>query len=178
MRFYYHWLTRDDIAWLTDVSSLVPIMGTVGQGLSVPYDVSLYGTTHTNNDIPGYKTKALLRKATTLPSYYNIPSHWIWQTGFDWAKALNLFKHPDPWALTPPPFPPLPPSESGQPGAGPIDQDQADQPGDAAADPAGDPPQRGPSPSVSTRGIAPSPGPQEEEGSRHPVPRPPPPSLI
>ena len=177
LHYYYHWLTRDDVAWLTDVSSLVPFMGTFGQGLSVPFDVSLYGTTHTNNDIPGYKTKALLRKATTLSSYYDIPSHWLSQTGIDWAKALNPFQRPDPWANQSPSFP-LPPSESGQPGSGPMDQDRASQSGDATADPTGDPPERGPSPPLSTRGIAPSPGPQEEEGGGHPTPGPPPPSPL
>ena len=118
---YYHWLTRDDIAWLTDVAPFVPIMGTVGQGLSVPLDVSLYGTTHTNTELPGYKTKALLRKPATLSSYHGISPHWLSHLGFDWVQALSPFQRPDPWASTPPPFPSILPSESRQ--SGPVDQD-------------------------------------------------------
>jgi len=132
----------------------------------------MYGITHTNTKIPGYKTKALLRKLATLPSYHGIPSHWLQQTGFDWAQALNPFKRPDPWASTPPPCSRslLLPGQSGQPGSGPMDQDRASQPYDATPDAALDPPARGPSPPLSTCGIAPAPDLEEEEGIRHPPP--------
>jgi len=151
-------------------------MGTVGDGLSLPSDVSMYGITHTNTEIPGYKTKALLQKPATLPSYHGIPPHWLEQTGFDWAQALNLFKRPSPWASTPPPLPSIPPSQSRAPRH--LDQGGASQPSNAAADPARDSPQQGASPPLSTHGITPSPDLEEEEGIRHSAPSLPPPSPI
>jgi len=143
-------------------------MGTVGQGLSVPYDVSLYGMTYTNTDLPRYKTKALLRKPATLSTYHGIPPHWLSHSGFDWAQALSPFQCPDPWAIAPPVFP----SPSVP------DQDRAGQSSDATANPARDPTPVCPGSPISTRGIAPTPDPEEEEGTRHPVPSPPPPSPI
>jgi len=128
-------------------------MGTVGQGLSLPYDVSLYGTTHTNTNLPGYKTKALLRNPATLSSYHGIPPHWLHHSGFDWAKALSPFQRPDPWAVHVPPFP-----------SPYIDQGGADKPDNAAANPANDPDAVRPGSPISTWGIAPAPDPEEEEG--------------
>jgi len=151
-------------------------MGIVRQGLSLPLDVSLYGTTHTNTELPGYKTKALLRNPATLSSYYGIPPHWISQTHFDWGKALSPFQRPDPWAVHAPPFPSIPPGESGA--SRPVDQGGAYEPGDASANSTWDPAPVCPSSPLSTWGIPPSPDPEEEERSRHTPPQPPPPSPI
>ena len=151
-------------------------MGTVGQGLSLPLDVSLYGMTHTNTELPGYKTKALLCNPATLSSYHGIRPHWLTHSGFDWAKALSPFQHPDPWAVYAPPFPSILPGESGAPRD--MDQDRASQPGDPPLDPARDPAPVRPGSPLSTRGIPPSPDPEEEEGIRHPTPGLPPSSPI
>jgi len=68
-------LTRDDVAWLIDITSFVPIMGTVNQGLSIPFELSQYSMSQTNKDISSYKYKKLLHQPDTLAAYHDIPPY-------------------------------------------------------------------------------------------------------
>ena len=167
-------LTKDDTAWLTDPTSVVPFMGTVNQGLSIPADLAQFGVSNTTTQVPEHKYRRMLREPGTLSSYHDIPPHWLSRTQFDWAQALSPFSRPDPWA-TPSTIPSaaVPPSDPGQ------GEDRAPlQPANSPTSywPPDTEVARPPSP-ASTRGIPPGPGDglsQEEEsvksGPRAPTP--------
>jgi len=147
-----------------DPTSVVPFMGTVNQGLSIPADLAQFGVSNTTTQVPEHKYRRMLREPGTLSSYHDIPSHWLSRMQFDWAQALSPFSRPDPWAISGGvPSTAVPPSDSGQ------GQDGA--PLQLASSPTSYwPPDtevaQPPSPS-STRGIPPGPGDgqsQEEEG--------------
>jgi len=162
----------------TDPTSIVPFMGTVNQGLSIPADLVQFGVSNTTTQVPEHKYRRMLREPGTLSSYHDIPPHWLSRTHFDWAQALNPFTRPDPWA-TPGTIPPAAVSPSdpwqGQDGA-PLQP--ASSPNPTSYWPPDTEVAEPPSPG-STRGLPPAPGDglsQEEEG-RKSGPRPSTPTL-
>ena len=114
-------MTKDDTAWLTDPTSIVPMKGTVNCRLSIPADLAQLGVTNSTTHAPEHKSLRMLRAPGCLSVYRDIPSHWLSGTQFDWVVALNPFTRPDPWApfphpivspevkMEPPPTPPMPP---------------------------------------------------------------------
>ena len=152
-------LTKDDTAWLTDPTSVVPFMGTVNSGLSIPADLAQLGVTNSTTHAPEHKSLRMLRAPGSLSVYHDIPSHWLSGTQFDWASALSPFTRPDPRAPSPSPSSVPQGAAQGQDGT-------TTDPGSPSSYWPPDPYVARPPSSASTRGLPPAPGDQlsqEEE---------------